>query len=92
MRGLGVTAENAHEHLGVAKVAGDVDAGDSHEANDARILDPFGEEGRHFFADRFRNAVRAAGIVRHRLEQSFARPTVAAFTYRGVDQAQYSTV
>src|SRR4029453_16789672 len=64
---LCIAAENAHEYLRVTKVAGDIDAGNGDEADDAGILDAFSEEGRHFFSDRFGNAVRATGIVRHRL-------------------------
>jgi hypothetical protein len=64
---LGIAAENAHEHFRVTEVAGDVHAGDGDETDDAGILDAFSKEGRHFFSDRFGNAVRATGIVRHRL-------------------------
>jgi hypothetical protein len=64
---LGIASENAHEHLRVPKVASHIHAGNGDEADDAGILDAFSEEGRYFFSDRFGNAVRATGIVRHRL-------------------------
>src|SRR4051812_37454442 len=64
---LGITPENTHEHLRVTKVASDIHAGNGDEADDAGVLDAFSKEGRHFFSDRFGNAVRATGIVRHRL-------------------------
>ena len=62
---LRLASENADEHLRVPKVARDVDPGDGHEANNARVLYAFGEEGRHFFANRFGDSVGATGIVRH---------------------------
>src|SRR4029453_7957084 len=40
-RALRVAAENADEHFGVAKIASNVDTGNSHEADDARILYAF---------------------------------------------------
>jgi hypothetical protein len=64
---LRIASEDAHENFRVTKVAGDIDAGDSDEADDAGILDAFSKEGRHFFSDRFGDAVGATGIVRHRL-------------------------
>ena len=67
-RALRIAAENADEHFGVAKIASNVDTGNSHEADDARILYAFCQEGRHFFTNRFSDPVRATGIVRHVLQ------------------------
>src|SRR5678815_5927155 len=64
---LRITSEDAHEHLRVTKAARDIHAGNGDEADDAGILDAFSKEGRHFFSDRFGDAVGATGIVRHRL-------------------------
>src|SRR4051794_10432140 len=63
---LRIAPENAHEHFRVTEVARDIHAGDGDEADDAGIFDAFSKEGRYFFSDRFGNAVRATGIVRHR--------------------------
>ena len=71
---LGVASENADEDLGVPKVTRDVDAGHRHETDDARILDAFGKECRHFFTNRFGNPVRATGVMCHMSLPSFARP------------------
>src|SRR5690348_9366310 len=62
---LRLAAENADEHLCVSKIAGDIDAGDSNESDDARVFDPFREKSRHFFANRFRDSVGATVSVRH---------------------------
>jgi len=64
---LRITPEDAYEDLRVTKISRDIHAGNGDEADNAGILDAFSKEGRHFFSDRFGNAVRATGIVRHRL-------------------------
>src|SRR5688572_12338474 len=68
-----VTPQNAHVDFRVPEVAGDVYPGDGDETDHARILYAFGQKGCHFFANRFRDAIRATGIVRHDSVNSFAR-------------------
>src|SRR5215207_1256435 len=64
-RALGLTSEDADVDLCVPKIPGNVDTGHGHEANDARVLHTFGQERRHFFANRLSDAIGATGIVRH---------------------------
>src|SRR5687768_9889804 len=59
---LHVGAHHAHEDLRVPKVLGDVDTGDGHETNDARILCTIGEKGGDLFANGFGNTVVTARI------------------------------
>src|SRR5688500_14343483 len=56
---LDVGAEHADEHLGMPEVLCDVDAGDRHEPDDARVLRAIGEKGRDLLADGFGDAVGA---------------------------------
>ena len=63
--GVGVGAEHAAEHLGVAQVTGDVDSRDGHEAKDTWILDVAGQEGGNLLAHRGCNAVGAMVVRRH---------------------------
>src|SRR5687768_13827181 len=48
---LDVGAQHADKDLRVAEILRDVDAGDRHEPDDARILGAIGEEGRDLLAD-----------------------------------------
>src|SRR3954471_9909099 len=62
---LGVRAEHAHVDLSLSEVARDLDARDSHERDDARILGPFVEEGGDFYTNRFGDPICPARVFRH---------------------------
>src|ERR687892_1755380 len=54
---LHLGAHHTHKDLGVPEILGDVDAGDGHQADDARILCAIGEKGGDLLADGFSNSI-----------------------------------
>ncbi len=79
---LGITPEHAHVDPGVPKVGAYLGAGDSDEANYARILCRFGEEGGYLDADRFGDAVRSTRVTQRRppLKSVFEPPAPSGST------------
>src|SRR5688500_15361789 len=78
-RALRLASQDTHVDFRVTQVARHIDAGNGHEAHDARILHAFREEHRNLFADGFGNAVWATIVVRHDdfLRQRHMRDRVA---------------
>jgi hypothetical protein len=73
---LALTPEHAYINAGVAQIGADLRSRNRDEANYARVLCRFSEEGRNLDADRFGDAVRSAGVTQTRppLKSMFAPP------------------
>jgi hypothetical protein len=63
---LGIASENTHVNAGVAKIRTDLSPCYCDEADDARILGRFSEEGGYLDADRFGDAVRSTRVTQKR--------------------------
>jgi hypothetical protein len=63
---LGVAAEYADINARVTQIGTHLGAGNGDEADDARILCRFSEEGRYLDADRFGDAVRSTRVTQKR--------------------------
>jgi hypothetical protein len=63
---FGITTQHADIDTGVPEIRAHFGSRHSDEADDARVLGRFGEEGRNLDADRFGDAVRSTRITQKR--------------------------